>query len=617
MKKALVIAEKYQAACDIAKVLGCEGKKDGYIEGDDYIITWADGHLIGFQYPEEYNPAYKEWRLEDLPLQFDPEKNLKILPGKEKQFEIVKQLIHGSETDRIINAGDAGREGYLLQYWIYKMAENKKPVKVLWASSLTDEAIADAFANLHDDNEFEGVLEEAKTRAEMDYISGMNYSRLLTLKCSKDETLPYGPCMIPLLNLIVQREKEIEEYQTMKRFGVEVEFEEGIKATLLDADEHELIFDTKEEAAGVINEIGENGKIYSIKVKTTEKGAPLLYSLPELQGAIGRKHKLSPSQTLKITQSLYEKKLITYPRTDSCYLTSDLKSTIERNLQCCRFGKFKAALERCEKVSSLDDEYFNDENVIDHHAIIPAVNKRIRIEYEKLSDVERLVFDEIVFRFLGVFSNARITKSISVVIYASGYLFRATESREIEAGYRLIRDVSDTEEQFGSFWKQLLDIVETDEKPDVCVTVKECRIKEKVSSPPERYTYGSITKLMEDNQIGTPATMASTIDKLLDEKRPFLTVQNGKYYSTPFGRMYISIIPEALKAPELRAQTEWKLKQVRNGELSKEDVLSELMNEFYDVMGKTDFQTRSFARTLKVKKPSRGNYKRKRVRYYE
>lgn len=614
MKKALVIAEKYAAACDIARVLGCEEKKDGYMEGDDYIITWADGHLIGFQYPDEYNPAYKEWRLEDLPLQFDPERNLKILPGKEKQFEIVKNLIRGSETDRIINAGDAGREGYLLQYWIYKMAKNEKPIKVLWASSLTDEALADAFANLHDDDEFEGVLEEAKTRAEMDYFSGMNYSRLLTLKCSKDETLPYGSCMIPLLNLVVQREKAIAEFQPVKTFGVEAEFEDGIKATLLDGDEHELIFETKAEADSIINELGESGKIYSVKVKTTEKGAPLLYSLPELQGAIGRKYKLSPSQTLKIVQSLYEKKLITYPRTDSSYLTSDLRVTIERNLECCRFGIFKAALERCEKVTAVDDEYFNDENVIDHHAIIPAVNKRMRLEYEKLSETERMVFDEIVFSFLGLFSKARVTKSISVVLYVKGYLFRATESREVEAGYRLLRDMSEAEGRFGTFWEQLL---ETDEVPDVDVELKACKIKEKVSSPPDRYTYGSITKLMEENQIGTPATMASTIDKLLDEKRPFLTVQKGKYYSTPFGRMYISIVPEALKDPNLRAQTEWKLRQVRDGELSKEDVLSEMMREFYDVKENTEFQTRSFARTLKVKKPSKGNYKKKRVRYYE
>lgn len=497
------------------------------------------------------------------------------------------------------------------------MAGNKKPVKVLWTSSLTEEALAEAFANLHEDNEFDGVLEEAKTRAEMDYFSGMNYSRLLTLKCSKDETLPYGSCMIPLLNLIVQRERQIEEYQSVKRFGVEAEFEEGIKATLLDADEHELIFDTKEEADSVIGEIGKNGKLYNIKVKTTERGAPLLYSLPELQGVIGRKYKLSPSQTLKIAQSLYEKKLITYPRTDSSYLTFDLKTTIEKNLECCRFGKFKAALERCEKVSAVDDEYFNDANVVDHHAIIPAVNKRLRIEYERLSEAERVVFDEIVFHFLGIFSKPRITKSISVVFWVNGYLFRATESREMEAGYRLLRDVSEKDNQFDGFWSHLLDAVKIEENPDMDVKLNMCRVKEKVSTPPERYTYGSIIKKMEENQIGTPATMASTIDKLLDEKRPFLTVKDGKYYSTPFGRMYISIIPDALKDSALRAETEWKLRQVRNGELSREDVLSEQKNEFYEMMRRTDFQMRSFGRCLKVKKPGKSSYKRKRTRYLE
>lgn len=617
MKKALVIAEKYAAACDIAKVLECEEIKDGYIEGEDYLVTWADGHLIGFQYPEEYNPDYKEWRLEDLPLAFDPDKHLKVLPGKEKQFEVVKKLILGEETDRIINAGDAGREGYLLQYWIYKMAGNKKPVKVLWASSLTDEAIAEAFANLHDDSEFEGVLEEARTRAELDYFMGMNYSRLLTLKCSNDVTIPYGPCMTTLLNMIIQREKEISEFEPVKLYGVEAEFEGGIKATMLDAEEKELVFESKREAEEAISEVGENGTVYSIKIKTTETKAPVLYSLPALQGAMGRKYKLSPSQTLKIAQSLYEKKLITYPRTDSRYLTSDLRLTVEKNLQCCRFGIFKAALERCEKLASVDDIYFDDEKVVDHHAIIPAVNRRMKNEYIRLSDAEKAVFDEIVFSFLGIFSKERITKSVSVTFFAEGYLFRATESIEMEPGYRLLRDRSEKESDFGDFWTKLVKAVENDEKADFLVKVEKCSVKEKISSPPSRYTHGNITEYMQEKQIGTSATMASTIDKLLDEKRPFLIVKNGKYYSTPFGRMYISIVPEALKDPELRGQMEWKLNQVQSGELSKEEVLSELMNEFYDVMENAEFKTRSFARTLNVKKPSRANYKRKRVRYFE
>ncbi len=612
MGKALVIAEKYPAACDIAKVLGCVEQRDGYIEGDDYVITWADGHLIGFQYPEEYNLAYKEWNLQSLPLAFDPEKNLKVLPGKEKQFEIVKRLIQGPETDRIINAGDAGREGYLLQYWIYKMAGNQKPVKVLWASSLTDEAILDAFANLHNEDEFEGILEEALTRAETDYFLGMNYSRLLTLKCSKDTTLPYGPCMTPLLNLVVEREKEISDFQAIKTYGIEAEFEGGIKGVLLDAEEKELSFDVKEDAAGIIREIGKEGRVFKIKINTKETNAPLLYNLPELQGTIGRKYKISPGDTLKIAQLLYEKKLITYPRTDSQYLTSDLRSSIERNLESCRFGKFKAGLERCEKVKAVDDLYFNDEKVLDHHALIPTVNRNMRNAYEKLSDAERLVFDEIVFRFLGIFSKPRITKSVSVIMLVDGYLFRATESVEKEPGYRLLRDMSEKETIFGEFLEKLIEAAESGEKQNIPIMLDKCTIKEKISSPPERYTYGSITELMQKYQIGTPATMAGTIDKLLDEKRPFLTVQKGKYYSTPFGRMYISVVPEALKNPESRMQLEWKLKQVRNGELHKNEVLSGMINDFYDVMNGGEFQTRSFERCLSVKKPGRANYKKRR-----
>lgn len=625
MKKALVVAEKYAAACDIAKVLECEEIKDGYIEGEDYLITWADGHLIGFQYPEEYNPDYKEWRLEDLPLAFDPDKNLKVLPGKEKQFEIVKKLIQGDETDRIINAGDAGREGYLLQYWIYKMAGNTKPIKVLWASSLTEDALAEAFASLHDDAEFGGVLEEAKTRVEWDYFMGMNYSRLLTLKCSRDATLPYGSSMATLLNLVVENEKAISEFQGNKLYGIQAIFEKDIKATLLDAEETELILESKSEAQQLKSEIGKNGKVHKGVIKENVIPAPLLYSLPELQSAIGSKYKISPGDTLKIAQSLYEKKLITYPRTDSCYLTSDLRCTIERNLQCCRFGKFRAALERCETSKAIDDIYFNDEKVTDHHALIPTVNKRMRIEYDKLSEPERWVFDEIVFRFLGIFSKPRLTKSISVILFVSdggagydnGYLFRATESVEVEAGYRLLRDTSEKNSEFGTFWKKILEIAETGQELNVPVTIEDLIIKEKDKKPPTRYTYGTITKLMEEYHIGTPATMAATIDKLLDEKRPFLTVKNGKYYSTPFGRMYISIVPEMLKSAELKEQMEWKLQQVRKGELTREQVLADSMEEFRNIMENGEFQTRSFERCLNVKKPSKANYKRKRVRYFE
>lgn len=609
-KKTLVVAEKYPAACDIAKVLKCTEKKDGYIQGGDYIITWADGHLIGYQYPEEYNPDYKKWKMEDLPLKFDPEQNLKVLEGKEKQFEVVKRLIQGPETDLVINAGDAGREGYLLQYWIYKMAENKKPVKVLWASSLTEKAIAEAFANLHDDSEFDGVLEEALARAEMDYILGMNYSRLLTLKCSSDGvTLPYGRCMTTLLNLIVEREKAINYFQPVKTYTIETTYKDGFKGTIIDPEEKALEFATRVEAEKVLEELTCEGTVCSIKEKEIKEKAPFLYSLPVLQGVIGKKYKYAPEKTLKIAQTLYEKyKIISYPRTDAQVLSSDLQNTIEHNLECCRFGKFKAALERCEKYTAIDSVYFDDSKITDHHALIPVENDNMQRIYEKLTQEERNVFDEIVYSFLGLFCKERITGSITAVIMVEGYLFRSTESIEKQAGFKLLRKIDTENEEINAFFQ--------DVKDGKQVEIVDIQVKEKVSGPPSRYTYGTITELMMKYHIGTPATMAATIEKLQDKNTPFLTVKNGKYYSTSLGKMYISVIPEELKMPEITEQMEWDLSQIRMGKKSREEFIQEIMDELNKNIQRTDFQKKSFKKGLGVKAVSRGNYKRK-MRHWE
>lgn len=530
MAKTLVIAEKYLAACDMAEVLCCQEKKDGYMEGENYIITWADGHLIGFQYPEEYNPQYKEWRLEDLPLKFDPDKNLKILEGKERQFRIVRDLIQGTETDMIINAGDAGREGYLLQYWIYKMAENKKPVKVLWVSSLTPNALAEAFTNLHDESEFANILEEAKARSEIDYILGMNYSRLLTLKCSSDGvTLPYGRCMTTLLNLIVQRENEISEFESETSYSIEVCYKGGGKGTLVDPEGKEVIFEERDEAESILEEVSGEGQICSVKKKDTAEKAPLLYNLSDLQGLIGRKYKYSPAKTLEILQTLYSRhKIITYPRTDSNYLTSDLRPVIEKNLESCRFGKFGAALERCEKVAAPDQIYFNDEEVKDHHALIPSDHQHTRHIYGKLSQEEKNVFDEIVYSFLGIFCKERLKSSITLQVLIGGYFFRSTESTVKESGYKLLRKNEEPVEEKSDFFKAISELEDIDQK--MTVDIQDFQIKEKNSNPPPRYTYGTITLLMKKHQIGTAATMAATVEKLMDKKKPLLIEKNGKYY---------------------------------------------------------------------------------------
>lgn len=616
MKKTLVIAEKKLAALPMAKVLNCTEEKDGYFEGDEYIITWADGHLIGYKYPEEYNADYKEWKLSDLPLKFEPDKCLKVLQGKEKQFEVIKRLIQGDETDSIINAGDAGREGYLIQYWIYKLAENRKPIKVLWASSLTEDALRKAFGNLHDDSEFEDIRKEAEARAEMDYILGMNYSRLLTLKCSNDMTLPYGRCMTTLLNLIIERENEISEFEPRKSYSVEAEFKDGFKAVLVDPEKKEIVFEHASEANGVIKEITQReeliGSVYELTAKEKSESIASLYSLPELQAVMGKKYKYSPAETLQIAQSLYEKQILTYPRTDSSYLTEDMETSIYDNLSCCSFGKFKTALRRCvnEEIRA-NKKCFNNENVADHHALIPDVNCDMEKKYNKLTEVEKNVFDEITYRFLSIFSKARITRSVSAAFLLNGYLFRCTESIELEPGYKLLRDV-DTEKDAMIPFFQFKDVEEMRGKN---AEIAEIRVKEKVSEPPSRYTVGSIIELMQKYNIGTSATRAATIEKLLDEKRPFLVLKNGKYYSSPLGRMYVTVVPEELRNAELTNDMEWKLQQVKDGVLEKEDVLNGIYEEFRENMANQDFKKMTFSRVERVRSPSRDNYKKKRKHF--
>lgn len=619
MKKTLVIAEKHLAALPMAKVLNCIIEKDGYMEGDEYIITWADGHLIGYQYPEEYNADYKEWKLEDLPLKFEPDKCLKVLPGKEKQFEVIKRLIQGEETDKIINAGDAGREGYLIQYWIYKLAGNKKPVKVLWPSSLTEDALRKAFANLRDDSEFEDIRKEAEARSEMDYILGMNYSRLLTLKCSNDITLPYGRCMTTLLNLIVERENEISEFEPRKTYSVEAEFEDGFKAVLIDTEKKEVVFERASDADGVIKEIIQTegaltGNVYELTVKEKSESVAGLYSLPELQTVMGKKYKYSPAETLQIAQSLYEKQILTYPRTDSSYLPEDMEKSIYDNLSCCSFGKFKTALSRCaNEEMRANKKCFNDEKLTDHHALIPDTNYDMEKIYGKLTEVEKNVFDEITYRFLSIFAKERITRSVSVTFLINGYLFRCTESVELEPGYKLLRSV-DTEKEAMIPFFQFKDV---EEMRGRSAKIAEIKIKERVTEPPSRYTVGSIIELMQKHNIGTSATRAATIEKLLDEKRPLLVLKKGKYYSSPFGRMYVTVVPEELRNAELTNDMEWKLQQVKEGVLEKEDVVNGIYEEFRENMENQNFKRMTFSRVERVRSPSRDNYKKRRRFRYE
>ena len=327
MGKVLVIAEKPDAGRNMAKVLKCDNCKDGYIENEKYIVTWAVGHLIGLKMPEEHNPALKEWKISTLPLIFDIDDSLKVLPDTKKQFEIVKKLIHRPDVDYLINAGDAGREGYLIQSWIYRYAGNRKPVKILWANSLTDEALRHAFANLkEEDIYFKNLLQEAEARAEADYLLGMNYSRVLTLTKSRDITLSYGRCQTPLLYLIVKRDQEIEQFVPENFYQLKIEYAAGFSGSCVSEDGKVFnISDPKEAELYCQQCSGKNAQVVSFEREDKKKKAPLLFSLADLQKEMGKKYKYSPDHTLEILQVLYEKyKIVSYPRTDSSYAENSI-----------------------------------------------------------------------------------------------------------------------------------------------------------------------------------------------------------------------------------------------------------------------------------------------------
>ncbi len=383
MSKILVIAEKPSAGADIAKVLGCTDKKQGYIEGDKYIVTWAIGHLVGLKYPEEHNENLKKWSLDPLPFNFPIKESLKILPDTSKQFTVIKNLIQRNDVSELVNAGDAGREGYLIQEWIYRLAGNKKPKKVLWASSLTDEAIKKAFENLKEPVEFNSLLDEAEARAIGDFNFGINYSRALTLTLGDGNVmLKYGRCQTPLLNLIVQRDLEIENFISKPYKNIEILLKDTAKATLVDDGLARLDFFDNSEAMKVVDELSTGERkveVVDYKANEKESTAPMLLNLAALQKQAANMYQYSPDKTLSIAQTLYEKyKVLSYPRTDSRALSNDIYNEIKEHINSCKFGVFEKLVSAIDLTSiKADKKYFNDLKVTDHNDLITKINSNM------------------------------------------------------------------------------------------------------------------------------------------------------------------------------------------------------------------------------------------------
>ena len=576
MGKTLIVAEKPAAGQDIAKVVGATEKHNGYMEGDRYIVTWAIGHLIGLKQPQEHDEKYKIWSLMNLPISFDLSDSLKVLPDTSHQYKVIKNLIHRSDVDMLINAGDAGREGYLIQEWIYRMAGCRLPKKVLWASSLTTAGIQNAMDHLKENNlpEFQGILREAEARAEGDYLLGFNYSPLLSITRAYKQTLSYGRCQTPLLQLVYCRDKEIREFKSEPYWNVKVTYSKGFSGILIDEEEQGKKFFDKTDAETALKNTAGKGTVVVYEKQAKKEKAPLLYNLAKLQQDMGRRFSFSPDKTLQIAQTLYEKyKIMSYPRTDSQYLSMDVYDEIAEHLKSCRFGTFKALVDKIDFNSiSADKSYFNDLKVTDHHALIPTINADIESAYNMLSEDERRVFDTIVISLIAIFYPEYQYDATKIIVDIGGNKFKSTGTTIKSLGYKSLYKNSVAEK------KDDLQILPELQENDT-LSIDAAALLAKKTIPPKKYNDEAIIKAMEKYNIGTSATRADIIKKLQNPKRQFIVRENGKYSVTELGEEYICIVPEELKAPELTQQFEENLSRVNEGSLTKEEFLQGLMSD--------------------------------------
>ena len=463
------------------------------------------------------------------------------------------------------------------------MAGCRLPKKVLWASSLTKAGIQTAMDNLKDNDlpEFQGILREAEARAEGDWILGYNYSPLLTLTRAYKQTLSYGRCQTPLLQMVYLRDKAIRKFQSEPYWTVEITYAKGFKGSLIGEDGKAMRFFKKEEADEVLNRSQGNATVVEYEVQKKTEKAPLLYNLAKLQQDMGRRFKFSPDKTLEIAQALYEKhKIMSYPRTDSQYLSMDVYDEIGEHLESCKFGKFAALIEKIDLTSLQSDKsYFNDLKVTDHHALIPTINRDMEAVYASLSEEERNVFDAIVLSLIAIFYPPYEYDATKIVAEAGGYQFKSVGTTIRNLGYKQL--FRNTAEKHDKALQILPELVEgSDLKIDSAILL------DKKTEPPKKFNDETIVKAMEKYGIGTSATRAEIIKKLQNPKRQFIVRENGKYSVTELGEEYIKIVPKELKAPELTQQFESDLQKVNAGELTKDAFLGKLLEEIRENIDK-------------------------------
>lgn len=575
MSKILVLAEKPSVGKELARVLGCKKNCGGYIEGEKYIVTWALGHLVTLAEPESYGEQYKTWSMQTLPIL--PQKMiLKVIPQTAKQFHVVKKLLLNKEISSLIIATDAGREGELVARWIIEKVGFHKPIKRLWISSQTDKAIKEGFSKLQDGKNYLPLYRCAQARAEADWLVGLNVTRALT--CKYNAQLSAGRVQTPTLAMLVAREEEIKKFVPKDYYIIKADLG-GFFVTYQDHKNQTNIFE-KQKAQNIAEKIKEQQFVVKqISVSKASTPPPMLYDLTQLQRDANQLYDMSPKETLNVMQNLYEKhKALTYPRTDSRYLTEDIVGTLTDRLKAVAKGEFAPFVaEIIKQKRSIAKSCINNSKVSDHHAIIPTEQS---VSMTAMTTAEKRIYMLVVKRFLTCFYPNFIFEKRKAEFECKAERFVAFGNVTLQKGWKAVTTNVAQEEQ-----EQNLPAFE---KGDtfVCNMVQ---LKQMKTTPPARYTEATLLSAMEnpskflqdknmkgyiEGGLGTPATRADIIEKLFSA---FYIEKRGSYiYPTSKGIQLINLAPSDLREPLLTAKWEKELESISKAKAEKRKFIEEI-----------------------------------------
>jgi DNA topoisomerase-3 len=560
----LVIAEKPSVAISIAKVIGANSRKDGYIEGNNYIVSWCVGHLIKMSNPESYDEKYRKWDIVDLPI-FPDNYKYEISKYTKKQYGILKKLLTDEKVTQVINACDAAREGELIFRLVYNQAGCKKPIKRLWISSMEDKAIKEGFNSLKDGREYENLFRSALARGQADWLVGMNLSRYYS--CLHNNNYSVGRVQTPTLAMVVDRDKSIRSFVKEKYFTVQ------IKAQDIDLETSRI--DEKEKAKNLLLSIPELVEIKEIEKKRKITRPDRLFDLTTLQRECNKYFGYSAKQTLDYAQGLYEKKLITYPRTDSRFLTDDMVSSVKAYVDS--FG------------NDFDEKnfksIFNSKKVEDHHGIIPTSGS-LKFDTRSLQASEEKVFELIKAKLLAARSGNLITENTKVICDVEGYEFTSRGTVVIDEGFT---------KYLTSYTKKKEDKVLPRLNKGDSLRIEDKKINEKYTNPPKAYTEDTLLKDMElagkdakqeadieTKGLGTPATRAGTIENLIQKE--LVKRDERKLISTDKGEKLISLVADFLRNPNTTVDWEVKLHEISEGKADLKDFIGDVEKRIREVI---------------------------------